>query len=113
MATYNRTVDVAVLKALAEGADPRTGELLTQGGVLDRAEVREALAAAAAALERRGPQPGMVGKRWTAEEEARLVAAFDAGKAVKDIAAELDRKRGGVRARLVRLGKIAPASRPS
>ena len=102
------TVDVTVLKALAQGADPRTGELLTQGGVLERAEVREALAAAAAALERRGPRPGMVGKRWTAEEEARLVAAFDAGKAVKDIAAELERKRGGVRSRLIRLGKIAP-----
>ncbi|TPW21924.1 MAG: hypothetical protein FD126_194 [Elusimicrobia bacterium] len=99
---------MAVLKALAEGADPRTGELLTQGGVLDRAEVREALAAAAAVLEKRGPQPGMVGKRWTAEEEARLVSAFEAGKAVKDIAVELDRKRGGVRSRLVLLGKLKP-----
>lgn len=106
MRTYNPTVAVAVLKALAEGADPLTGELLTGGGVLERAEVREALAAAAAALERRGPLPGMVGKRWTPEEEARLVAAFEAGKAVNDIATELERKRGGVRSRLVLLGKI-------
>ena len=110
MTTTKRTVDVAVLKALAEGADPRTGELLGEEGVLGRPEVREALAAAAAALGRRGPQPGMVGKRWTPEEEARLAAAFDAGKCVKDIAAELERKRGGVRSRLVRLGKISPGS---
>jgi hypothetical protein len=110
MATTKRTVDVAVLKALAEGADPRTGELLGEEGVLGRPEVREALAAAAAALERRAPQPGMVGKRWSADEEARLIAAFDAGKSVKDIAAELERKRGGVRSRLVRLGRISPGS---
>lgn len=106
MATYNQTVDMAVLKALAAGADPQTGEALTEGGVLGRTEVRETLAAAAAALERRVPQPGMVGKRWTPEEEGRLTAAFDAGKSVKDIAAGLDRKRGGVRARLVLLGKL-------
>ena len=106
MKNFDPTVAVAVLKALSEGADPRTGELLTQGSVLDRQEVREALAGAAAALEKRGPQPGMVGKRWTAEAEARLVAAFDAGKGLKDIAVELERKRGGVRARLVKLGKI-------
>lgn len=108
MATYKRTVDVTVLKALAEGADPRTGELLGEDGVLGRPEVKEALAAAAEALERRGPRPAMVGRRWTPEEEARLVLAFDAGKPVKDIAAELERKRGGVRSRLVRLGKIKP-----
>ena len=54
---------VAVLKALADGADPRTGELLEGGGVLERPEVKEALTGAAAALERRGHQPGNVGKR--------------------------------------------------
>ncbi|TBR18079.1 hypothetical protein EPO15_15600 [bacterium] len=103
---------VVVLKALSEGADPETGELLADAGVLGRPAVKEALAAAAAALARRGPQPGKVGKRWTPEEEARLAAAFDAGKPVKDIAAELERKRGGVRSRLVLLGKIPPRARP-
>lgn len=108
MKTYDPKAGVAVLKALAQGADPRTGEPLAEEGVLGRPEVREALAAAAAALERHGPLPGMVGKRWTPEEEGRLIAAFDAGKAVKAIAAELERKPGGVRSRLVLLGMLAP-----
>lgn len=108
MKTYDPKAGVSVLKALAQGADPRTGEPLAEEGVLGRPEVREALAAAAAALERRGPLPGMVGKRWTPEEEGRLLAAFDGGKTVKDIAAELERKPGGVRSRLVLLGRLAP-----
>ena len=50
------------------------------------------------------------GLAWTDEEELRLLAAFDAGDEVADIARALSRTRSGVTARLVRLGRIAESA---
>ncbi|MBI4457936.1 AAA family ATPase [Candidatus Uhrbacteria bacterium] len=44
--------------------------------------------------------------RWSPEEEQKLVAMFKDGRAVKEIARQLDRKRGGITARLKKLGLI-------
>ena len=48
----------------------------------------------------------MAGKPWTAEEDERLLAGFDSGVSVKDLTLAHSRSRGGIGARLVRLGRI-------
>lgn len=53
-----------------------------------------------------GATTGRRGKAWTDEEDARLVAAHVGGDELADIARALARTRGGVLARLVKLGRI-------
>ena len=43
---------------------------------------------------------------WTKEEEERLLAAFDGGATVKELASAHKRKVGGITARLVKLGRL-------
>lgn len=65
--------------------------------------------------------PARRGKPWSDDEEARLMAAWDAGEKPSEIAGKLERGRTAVIARLVKLGRIDeegaqlrwPASRPS
>jgi len=45
---------------------------------------------------------------WRPEEEERLLALHRAGRSVAELAAELGRRPGGIRARLVRLGATEP-----
>jgi hypothetical protein len=58
-------------------------------------------------------------ERWTPDEEARLVARFEAlllsisyWKAISRLSTEFGRRRGGIRSRLLRLGVEVPALRP-
>lgn len=47
-----------------------------------------------------------VGQKWTTEEEERLIQSFDVGLSIEDIANLHQRKVGGIRRRLRKLGKI-------
>lgn len=110
-----------ILNALANGADPATGEQFTADSPYQHPETVRALFAAIkaveggttspaperAAAERSAapPQTG-AGSRWTEEEEERLGAAFDAGKSVDQLARTHKRSRAGIEARLLKLGKI-------
>ena len=49
---------------------------------------------------------------WTADEERRLLERHHAGQRAAEIAAALDRGSGGVRSRLVRLGRLPEAAEP-
>ena len=60
--------------------------------------------------ERRGRLPANVGKQWTPEHDAALLAAFDAGRSLESIAEQLQRTRVGIRTRLERHGRLTPAS---
>ena len=51
------------------------------------------------------PESGS-GSRWSAEEEQRLVASFDTGRTVEELARAHNRSRAAIEARLVRLGKM-------
>jgi ATP-dependent DNA helicase RecQ len=44
--------------------------------------------------------------KWTADEEARLVAGFKSGKSVAVLSEVLGRQEGGIRSRLIKLGLI-------
>jgi hypothetical protein len=110
---------LAILKALAEGADPATGERFAADTPWQRADTVRALyraiaamealaapAAAAAAARPARPGRGNAGKPWSQEEDDRLVAGFDAGQTVEALAEAHGRSRFAVEARLARYGKV-------
>jgi hypothetical protein len=105
---------LGIIAALANGVHPLTGEVFPAGSPYQHPDVVRALLAATSALEARSRQlerqrelPGNVGKAWSADEDARLLAAFDGGEAPADIARAHARTRGGIEARLEKLGRLA------
>lgn len=47
-------------------------------------------------------------RRWTPDEEAAVVASFQRGETIKEIATSTGRRVGGIRSRLITLGIIEP-----
>jgi len=63
--------------------------------------------AAAEPAKPRAQVPPNAGKKWSAQEDAALETAFDAGIPLRQVAQELGRTAFAVEQRLVKLGKIA------
>ena len=104
-----------LLRALADGVDPVTGEVLPPHSPLQHPYLVRALFAGAEALKgleqkqaRAKVQPERAGIAWTEREDAELIAQFDAGASMSDLAQRHRRTRGAVRARLMRHGKVEP-----
>jgi len=77
------------------------------------AKVLRALLAGIEALEKADQKksrvlPGAAGKPWDAEEDASLVADFESGTAIAELAQTHQRTEGAIRSRLMRLGKLVP-----
>ena len=111
-----------LLKALATGVDPATGEMLPGTAVLQSPDVVCALQLGVEALETRTRQqrrqsslPRNAGKTWSHEEDERLLAGFDGGATIEQLVARHERTRAGIEARLVKHGRLevdqAPAAR--
>jgi len=110
---------LGILKALADGVDPGTGEQFPAGSPYQDSDTVRALYYAIQALvnpartgERSATQkdqPENAGRPWTDEEEAQLSQAFESGHSVLDLAKEHKRSRIAIEARLVKLGKISAA----
>jgi len=112
-----------IVSALANGAHPVTGEIFPPDSPYQAPEVIRALFVAARALESsakpvpvqapksqpRNPTVGNAGKTWSADEDRQLLAAFDAGKTLADLAQLHGRTQGGIRARLEKHGRIDPS----
>jgi hypothetical protein len=112
-----------IIDVLAQGIHPITGEAMPEDSpynappviralhvvsrALEHADAAPAPAAAQASHPRREPPPN-AGKAWTAQEDAALQIAFDAGVPLKVAAQELGRTAFAVEQRLIKLGKIAP-----
>ena len=100
-----------IINVLAQGIHPVTGEMMPADSPYNEPPVIRALFTVSQALEgcdgpkSRREQPSNAGKAWSAEEDVRLAAAFDAGQDLKQMALDLGRSRLGVEARLVKLGK--------
>lgn len=110
----NASEALGIVRALASGVDPVSGEALPEESSYQRPQVVRALYEAAAALERderaerkRAALPPKTGAAWSEEEDRRLLAAFDAGRALAEVAAEHERTQGAIRARLVKYGQLA------
>ena len=107
------TQALAVIRSLANGVDPESGEVFPPESPYQRSQTVRALYEAAAALERierferrKAQMPRKTGEPWTEAEDRKLLAAFDAGKALQELAAAHERTMGAVRARLLKYGRI-------
>src|SRR5918994_5531506 len=106
-----------ILRALADGVDPFTGEVIDDRSPLQNPECIRALFTALEELEGRASDrskhagrnrslPGRAGKPWDGRENGELIERFDAGWNVADLAKHQRRTPEAIRARLVRLGRI-------
>ena len=115
---------LAVLKALADGIDPATGEQFPAGSAYQHPDTVRALFSAIGMLDNAAlpasPKPVTAGKSapensgrpWSEEEDARLGKAYDTGKSIEELAGMHKRSKWAIEARLARLGKIPePPSR--
>jgi hypothetical protein len=119
-----------IIRALADGRDPVTGEQFPPNSPYQQADTVRALFLAVDALDnsaRRArrqalrpegapqrpidPNRPKIGASWSPEEEQQLRDAFAAHKPIPEIAAAHGRTQGAITARLVKLGLIeAPAT---
>ena len=104
-----------VLKALASGIHPETGEVLSEDSVINSPLVIRALHAALKALDTdpvksiKTPgkdKPLKHGRTWSERDETELNRLFDTKMQVKEIAQTLNRTAVSVAGRLVKLGRI-------
>ncbi len=108
-----------VVRALADGVDPCTGEVFPDDSPYQHPRVVRALFAAVRALEesesRRAKEerhriekqlPDNAGKSWERREDEELIIAFEAGMKIKEMAHKHQRTEGSIQSRLVKLGKI-------
>src|SRR6266581_2087599 len=85
---------LAVVRSLANGVDPESGEVFPPESAYQRPQVVRALYEASTALERierferrRAQMPAKTGEPWSEDEDRKLLAAFDAGRALQELAA--------------------------
>lgn len=109
----NEAEAIEILRMLADGKDPLTGEALPDESCYQSAKVLRALLAGIEALEKAAkrksrPLPAGAGKPWDAEEDQSLIGEFERGISVPDLAQMHQRTEGAIRSRLIRLGKLHP-----
>lgn len=104
---------LSVVRSLANGVDPDSGEAFPPESAYQRPQVVRALYEAATALERqdrfdrrKAHMPAKTGEPWSEDEDRKLLAAFDAGRALQELAAAHERTMGAIRARLLKYGRI-------
>jgi len=113
--TRNADTDIDIIRALAEGINPITGEVFEDDSVYQKPQVIRALFTAMSALEdqekrdkRQRKLPSKAGTTWTTEEDEKLSQAFDQGISIKELVKIHERTRGAIQSRLANLGKLAP-----
>ena len=107
---------LAIVSALASGVNPLTGELFTVDSPYQSPDVIRALYSAVRALESAGRRrtrapsatSGNAGKPWSEDEDRQLLSGFDGGRPLAELAQVHGRTRGGIQARLIRHGRLAP-----
>jgi hypothetical protein len=104
---------IGIIRKLADGVDPATGERLPPSSVCQKADTVRALHLALEGLdrlkrhkERIHSGPPKAGRPWTKDEEDKMLHQFDAKVDVKLIAQELNRTTGAIWARLEKVGRI-------
>lgn len=109
---------ITVLESLANGMDPATGARIPED-TFHSADTVRALFAAVTVLKApearqkaraAGTTFTSAGTPWSAEEDARLGQEFDGGMTIAQIALRHGRTSGAITARLVKLGRIDPAT---
>src|SRR5260370_29534638 len=95
---------LAVVRSLASGVDPESGEVFPPESTYQRPQVVRALYEAATALERierferrKTQMPAKTGEPWSEDEDRKLLASFDAGRALQELASAHARAMRAVR----------------
>ena len=108
---------LVILRSLANGVDPESGQFLDPENPIQRPQTVRALAAAVRALERterqdrrRSLAPSRAMAPWTMNEERQLLERFDAGMSPRELAAKHQRGPKAIKARLMKLGQLARVS---
>ncbi len=100
-----------VMRALASGVNPETGESMEADSVCRQPETVKALNRALGALvqleQRERNKPVNAGRKWTHAEDAQICEEVRSGTDFHEIAKKHNRSVGSIVARLVKLGKIA------
>lgn len=106
---------IGIVKCLAHGMDPRTHEKFASDSAYQQADTARALNLALATMEqrrrlseRKRKLPANTGHQWNDAEEQQLCREFDAHVPFWRMAEIHGRTRGGIVARLEKLGKIPP-----
>ena len=106
-----------IIRALADGIDPHTGEVFPDDSPYQNAQTVRALFTAIDALEtvakrkeKRKNVPERAGKPWDDDESRLLIKRFDEGAPVSEIAREHKRTTGAIKSQLLKLGKISQLS---
>ena len=101
-----------IIRLLADGVDPATGEVFPDDSPYHRPDVIRALHRASGALQdaarkerKKVRLPANQGKPWTTEAETMLVQEFDAGRPIGKLASEFERTIGSIQAKLYKLGR--------
>ena len=99
-----------LLRSLADGVNPLTGEILPPNDSCNQVEIVRALHTVLTHLssyKAPKPQPQNAGKPWTEEDDAILCHMYESNCPSKDICAYFKRSEGAIAARLVKLGEIS------
>lgn len=107
------TEALAVVRSLANGVDPESGEVFPPESTYQRPQIVRALYQAATALERidrferrKAQMPAKTGEPWSEDEDRKLLAGFDSGRGLQELATAHERTTGAIRARLLKYGRI-------
>jgi hypothetical protein len=107
---------VTIMRALAAGLEPETGNPMQSDCLCLKPAVVKALNRALGALlqleQRERGRPQNAFRTWTRKEEAQVCEEVRNGMDFHEIARAHSRSVGSIVARLVKLGKIAPAGSP-
>ena len=109
----NRAESLTILKQLADGIDPYTGEMLPEYSPYQQPKTVRALFYAIMVLEgtkehaqKATPKFVNAGKSWEPGEDDQLKAEFDSGMSISEMVQKHQRTPAAIEARLFKLGKI-------
>jgi hypothetical protein len=105
-----------IVKALADGINPVTGESYADDSPYAEPRALRALFSAVDLMQReverdrrRERLPANFGKPWSEDEDRAIATGFDAGAALAELARRHARTQGSIRLRLEKLGKLPPS----
>ena len=108
-----------IVRALADGVNPVTGEAYPETSPYAEPRTLRALYSAVDLMsrevereKRRERLPANFGKPWSEGEDRALAAEFDGGGGIPEMARKHLRTQSSIRLRLEKLGKIQPSAAP-
>ena len=114
-----------IVKTLAEGVDPMTGEVFAADSPYNHPRVIRALFTVHSYArvprsklspdERRqqnleAGRPANAGLPWSADERSRVASEFRQGETIEQLAKALERSRAAIHAELIRQGLVQPVA---